>query len=161
MSSPIISQELEIEMLEKLPNGDYAIKYPATKVEQIIDFKDEIDKLKNGVILGRVVPGEMIFKTTTNGSSIPSGTSVMTKMNEFKMGMGGTYRVSISIRNLIPAQIYVDGVPKGIQRTIDGTYDEDITIEAGNSIEIWGKPRTGFTGYLDAVEIKVGAPFPL
>ena len=65
-----ISQNVNIEMLEKLPDGTYKRKYPKTTKEQV--GLDEVDNLKQMPISGGVLENyrEKLTTVSANGGSI-------------------------------------------------------------------------------------------
>ncbi|WP_442601734.1 hypothetical protein [Paenibacillus sp. KN14-4R] len=112
------------------------------------------ENIKKGVSAGGVVgtleylgPGDSIVWSQNGSDGIQTGTS-MAMVYRIKCSLGLTYRVRYSFRSTfstgyVYAQIYVNGRAKGVSRSFYGfnnphIHAEDIQVNAGDTIEIWG-----------------------
>jgi len=90
------------------------------------------------------VTGTFIEATGATGSG-NSTTSPVKITQDIQVGRSGIYSVKHTMSNAAGngavygrSQIYVDGVAVGTTRTGNGTWTEDVTVTAGQTIAIYG-----------------------
>lgn len=105
-----------------------------------------------GTAKGLCVAGTNVIVSTSSVGSIPTTMTAYTKVKEIAIGLKGTIRVTFTAQQNnstaggAHAQIYVNGVARGVERECaNGTntnpvvYSEDITVLQGDLIQIYGK----------------------
>ncbi|PZT57729.1 hypothetical protein DN757_00470 [Paenibacillus silvae] len=100
-----------------------------------------------GSLAAGVSPGSTRIAYDTSTSSAMTYNTSPTKVREITANTGGTYRVNYGIRseaqgtNYAYGQLYVNGVPRGIQRQTNlgdvVYYTEDIAVNAGDILQLY------------------------
>lgn len=175
-----ITQEVFYDVLEKLADGNFKIKYPKVKSKSgllyddlavdYVQFKNSKDKPDGLAMLGsdgKIKADNLDFEVSMIPSDNTRIASVITshiqttdwlKQKEFKIGNKGVVRVQVKTdrtSGTISTQIRVNGVNRGQPKNNSAgnvTYFEDITgIKKGDLIQVYGKLSAGATGYVEAV----------
>lgn len=141
------SNDNETGLTGEMPNIGAIIIMPST-LEQTIPsgYHNGLGKVKKANIVNA---GESLL--TSNSAFKSTTATVMTKIKATQINVSGIVRVKFDLSSVNgykgTLQIYVNGIPIGTERNSSSasyvTYTEDISIEANDIIEIWGKCSSG------------------
>ncbi len=109
-----------------------------------------------------IVAGTSIFASSNAAASTTSESYV--KVKEMYIKQGGIYTVYFRIKNIngsgntVRARIYVNGVAVGTERTTaDNTYSEDITLVAGDYLQIYAYKYSPAANGAEVSNFQLGA----
>ncbi|WP_178024988.1 hypothetical protein [uncultured Paenibacillus sp.] len=118
-------------------------------------YRDGTGKVLRPVPMG----GDVVIEKFTNGIPGAGGLTInyssYTKIYSFLINVAGTYRIRIyggasSYSNSGYARVYKNGVAIGPERYIGysgNSYVQDFTVDAGDTLELWGRYNSG-NGFL-------------
>ena len=116
----------------------------------------------NQLVVSSVTAGENIVRSSNAEVSTTSITYV--KLKEMQIAASGTIRVAFDLRGYVAlayGRIYVNGTAIGTERSnlaTETTYNEDISVNAGDLVQIYAKrfnSGTGTTCYVNDFRIKI------
>jgi len=112
-------------------------------VTKIDDNKAVLDILEARIML--VKPSDVVLHTNADVNS--AAVQVYTKLKETICNVSGTIRISFDLKTghsgTVYGKIYINNVAVGTERSQSEddytTYTEDLNVQRGDAIQIWGK----------------------